>query len=292
MPSSLNVASHLARMAHEHPKQVAIHAPRGRVNPNGPTDHLAITFAELHADSDAIAHGLARREHHPRHANRAHGAAVAGLLRAHVRAVQGRRGAGAHRPRHGRRRNLGRCLAEAEPEAFVGIAKAHAPRRLLGWARKTVRTTVNVGRWRFFCHTSLARLRERGRKRGPWTIPDAGATEPAAILFTSGSTGPAKGVVYTHGIFAAQVEMLKATYGIEPGEIDLCTFPLFALFGPALGMTCVIPDMDATRPAQLDPHKAAAQIRQFGVTNTVRLARGDPATGGAGSRRTYPRPPP
>ena len=52
----------------------------------------------------------------------------------------------------------------------------------------------------------------------------------AAILFTSGSTGIAKGAVYTHGIFAAQVELLKATYGIEPGEVDLCTFPLFALF--------------------------------------------------------------
>src|SRR5262249_44941191 len=164
-------------------------------------------------------------------------------------------------------RNLGRCLAEAGPEAFIGIAKAHAARRLLGWGRKTVRTTVNAGRWRLYCHTSLARLREQGRRRGPWTIPNSGETEPAAILFTSGSTGPAKGVVYTHGIFAAQVEMLKATYGIEPGEIDLCTFPLFALFGPALGMTCVIPDMDASRPAKIDPRKAVSQIRQFGATN-------------------------
>ena len=91
--------------------------------------------------------------------------------------------------------------------------------------------------------------------------------EPAAILFTSGSTGVAKGAVYTHGNFAAQVECLKATYGIEPGEIDLCTFPLFALFGPALGMTCVIPDMNPSRPATINPRKAAAQIRQFGVTN-------------------------
>jgi acyl-CoA synthetase (AMP-forming)/AMP-acid ligase II len=61
--------------------------------------------------------------------------------------------------------------------------------------------------------------------------------------------------------------LLKATYGIEPGEVDLCTFPLFALFGPALGMTCVIPDMDASRPARIDPRKAVAQVRQFGVTN-------------------------
>src|SRR5437773_4455866 len=96
---------------------------------------------------------------------------------------------------------------------------------------------------------------------------DVAPGETAAILFTSGSTGLAKGVIYTHGMFAAQIEMLKATYGIEPGEVDLCTFPLFALFGPALGMTCVIPDMNPTRPARIDPRKASAQIRQFGVTN-------------------------
>src|SRR4029079_18940216 len=102
---------------------------------------------------------------------------------------------------------------------------------------------------------------------GPYPMPDVADTEPAAILLTSGSTGAAKGAEYTHGSFAAQVEMLRATYGIEPGEIDLCTFPLFALFGPALGMTCVIPDMNPAPPATIVPHKAASQIKQFGVTN-------------------------
>jgi acyl-CoA synthetase (AMP-forming)/AMP-acid ligase II len=77
----------------------------------------------------------------------------------------------------------------------------------------------------------------------------------------------AKGAVYSRSIFAAQIELLRDTYGIQPGEVDLCTFPLFALFGPALGMTCVIPDMDASRPAKIDPHKAAAQMAQFHVTN-------------------------
>src|SRR5262249_55989323 len=69
------------------------------------------------------------------------------------------------------------------------------------------------------------------------------------------------------GIFSAQVEMLKTTYGIEPGEVDLCTFPLFALFGPALGMTCVVPDMNPSRPATINPAKAVAAVERFKVTN-------------------------
>ena len=51
-------------------------------------------------------------------------------------------------------------------------------------------------------------------------------------------------------IFQAQVEAFRSIYAIEPGEVDLCTFPLFALFAPALGMTAIVPDMDPTRPAR------------------------------------------
>src|SRR5262249_52343518 len=64
-----------------------------------------------------------------------------------------------------------------------------------------------------------------------------------------------------------QVEMLRRTYNIQPGEVDLCTFPLFALFAPALGMTSVIPEMDATRPALVEPRNIIEPIQQFQVTN-------------------------
>ena len=57
-----------------------------------------------------------------------------------------------------------------------------------------------------------------------------------------------KGVVYRHRHFVAQVGMLRDAFGIEAGGIDLPTFPPFALFDPALGLTSIIPDMDPTRP--------------------------------------------
>src|SRR5690606_23630968 len=94
------------------------------------------------------------------------------------------------------------------------------------------------------------------------TSPD----DVAGILFTSGSTGVPKGVVYGHRHFVAQVDMLRSAFGIAPGGEDLPTFPPFALFDPALGLTSIIPDMDPTRPAKADPRKLHAAIARFGVT--------------------------
>jgi len=180
-------------------------------------------------------------------------------------------------------RNLGRCLAEAEPEGFIGIPLAQLARTVLGWAKPTLRIVVTVapGRpRRLTAHeappaplgkgvrrVSLADVMSAGLSDEPFSIAPTRADDVAAVLFTSGSTGPPKGAVYTHGIFAAQVAMLRELYRIEPGEIDLCTFPLFALFAPALGMTSIVPEMDATRPAQVDPVKIIDAIEGFGATN-------------------------
>jgi acyl-CoA synthetase (AMP-forming)/AMP-acid ligase II len=163
-------------------------------------------------------------------------------------------------------RNLGSCLTEAQPEAFIGVPKAHVARLIFGWARATLRTCVTVGPRLGWGGFSLDDVRWRGAAAAQATAPTQ-LHDIAAILFTSGSTGPAKGAVYTHGIFMAQVEMLRRLYDIRPGEVDLPTFPLFGLFGPALGMTEVLPRMDATRPARADPRKIIADIQAYGVTN-------------------------
>lgn len=163
--------------------------------------------------------------------------------------------------------NLGKGLAEAEPEAFIGIPKAQAARILLRWARSTLKIKVTVGPRALFGGVTLNHVRELGELHAPVTAVESDPNETAAILFTSGSTGPSKGVVYTHEYFTAQVEHIRHLYGIQPGEIDLPTFPLFALFGPALGMTAIIPDMDPTQPAQVDPAKLIEAIENFGVTN-------------------------
>ena len=164
-------------------------------------------------------------------------------------------------------RNLGGCLAHALPEAFIGIAKAHAARVLLGWARGSVRINVTAGSKWFWSGNTLDQLRGQVPAGLPFAPVELAPHETAAILFTSGSTGMPKGAVYTHEIFGAQVEYIRRLYGIEPGEMDLATFPLFALFGPALGMTAVVPEMDASRPAKADPAIISGAILKFGITN-------------------------
>ena len=67
-------------------------------------------------------------------------------------------------------------------------------------------------------------------------------------------------------MFGAQVEAIREHFQIQPGEIDLPAFPLFALFSTALGTTCVIPDLNPSRPAQCDPDKLIDAIRKHSVT--------------------------
>jgi acyl-CoA synthetase (AMP-forming)/AMP-acid ligase II len=162
-------------------------------------------------------------------------------------------------------KNLSQCLAEAEPEAFIGVAKAHVARWLYGWAKATLRIFVSSGFPPWPMATTGALRKASLTQPVLFFLPRP--DDPAAILFTSGSTGVPKGAVYTHGMFCAQVEQLQRIFGIQPGEVDLCTFPLFALFAPALGMTSVIPRMDFTRPAKVHPREICNPVIKFHATN-------------------------
>ena len=157
------------------------------------------------------------------------------------------------------------CLAEARPEAFIGVTKAHIARAVLGWVPgvKLVTSGPKLG----WGGLSTKQLRKLGQKTPGSALADTQPDEMAALLFTSGSTGIPKGVVYYHRHFIAQVEMLRTAFDIRPGEVDLPTFPPFALFDPAMGMTTVVPFMDPTRPAKADPRLLIQTIERFAVTN-------------------------
>ena len=166
-------------------------------------------------------------------------------------------------------KGLGKCIADSQAEAFIGIPAAHLARRIFGWGRGSLNQFVVIksgNRLKSWGVGSTRTLNVASFSGAPphITVND---NQTAAILFTSGSTGPAKGVVYTHRIFNAQVGALRDLLDIRPGEVDLCTFPLFALFAPALGMTSVIPRMDFTRPGRVNPLEVIGPVERFQVTN-------------------------
>jgi len=162
---------------------------------------------------------------------------------------------------------LKQCLEEAAPQGFIGTTKAHLARRWYGWAKDSLKLLVTAGPTLRLGGISLKQLGKLGGSGADDVLHPSAPNDMAAILFTSGSTGIPKGVIYRHRHFNAQVEMLQQAFEIEPGEVSLPTFPPFALFDPALGMTTVVPQMDASRPANADPEKLAAAIEQFQVTN-------------------------
>lgn len=159
---------------------------------------------------------------------------------------------------------LGRFLKvieEVEPEGLVGIPRAFALRKMSPKAFRTVRFEACWGHF-----PEVDDLRRGGTDEKASTA-EVGSDDTAAILFTSGSTGPAKGVVYTHSIFSKQVEILRNVYGFAPDDVDLPGFPLFGLFTAAMGVTGVIPDLDPSRPAQCNPFDLITQIHRYGVTS-------------------------
>lgn len=152
------------------------------------------------------------------------------------------------------------CVLRTAPEAMVGIPLAQIVRRVFKKDFFSIRHSITVG-------TSIYRSRIRKfMSRGVFPMAQTRENELAAILFTSGSTGAPKGVCYEHGMFQAQVDLIRKAYRITPGEVDLPLLPVFALFNPALGTTTIVPQMNPSKPASVDPLDIITAIDQNKVT--------------------------
>lgn len=262
-----NVASRLSVIANLAPGAIAIAEPDGPPSKDGDRNYALTTFQNLQDRSDAIAKGLIRWGIRP-------GMRLAmlvpfggpfielvfALLKTGAVVILIDPGIG--------KKHLVRCLSEAHPDGFVGIPKAHAIRTVLRKRFPNATWNVTLGRRWFWGGKTLEQILAIGNAPPPDSqdeLPIINRPDPAAIIFTTGSTGPPKGVLYTHGTFHAQIDRIRERYDIHRGSRDLACFPLFGLFDAVMGVTTIIPDMDPTRPAEVNPLRLIEAANQWEV---------------------------
>lgn len=152
-------------------------------------------------------------------------------------------------------RGLTSAIRASRVKHVIGPVKAIAAARLLHWAPNAsmIRLSTLSG------SPVISRLEYV-------SAPEPNADDLAAVLFTSGATGPAKGVRYTHRQLYAQRDALQKTYNIIPTDTFVAAFAPFALYGPALGIATGLADMDVTSPGTLTAAALDDACRRVGAT--------------------------
>ncbi|MDB4650838.1 fatty acid CoA ligase family protein [Pirellulaceae bacterium] len=264
-----NVGLLLSQSAKRNPDQIAVAAATDK-RANGKRLYDQITFQQLNDDTNRIAAGLIAAGARP-------GMRLAllvkpgvnfiklvfAMFKANVVTILIDPGMG--------RKNMIRCLSEAEPEGFVAIPMAQAIRCLMRSRFPKADFNVTVGRRYFWGGTTLSQVERLGaesQEQNGEFITENSPEDSAAIIFTTGSTGPPKGVLYQHKNFVKQAEEIRDYYQIEPGGIDISGFPLFALFNAGMGMTTIVPKMDFTKPAEVDPQEIIDAVNDWQATQS------------------------
>ncbi len=259
----MNVAEQLARQAHLNPDMIAIASPTGSPRQGTKRTYQTLSMQDLDRRSASIAAGLQGLGIGP-------GKRIALLVRFgedFISLVFALLKTGATMvlidPGMGRR-NLIKCLEATRPDGFIAIPLAYSITRILRGRFPAAKLNVVAGKWLPGSRTPTLAQIER-EPVGNYRDPIIDSTAESAIIFTTGSTGPPKGVLYTHQTFLSQIELIAERYGIQPGGKDLSCFPLFGLFNAVMGTTTILPDMDPTRPADIDPPRLLDAIEQWNI---------------------------
>ena len=260
-----NLADIVLRVSREDPERIAVVDLDGR-DGDGRRRYKRHTYAELSADVEAVAVGLremgiAERTRTVFMAPPSYEACVMGVALTRV---------GAFTiwidPAVGYR-NVAERLRRVKPEAFVGNALAHIGRITFGWGPRTLRKLVLTegpllpggrtitGFPPFPGAHSIRSLRKRAPAEPQ--PPEVGPDDPCTVLYTTGSTGPAKPTLYPHRNFCQVFRNAHHSWRWDDDDevpVDMAVFPAFLFIPISAGGTMVVPPIDFARqgPAKVN----------------------------------------
>ncbi len=167
-------------------------------------------------------------------------------------------------------RNVAERLSRVQPEAFLGNALAHLGRITFGWGPRDLRKLVLTesplvpgGRIiKGFPPFPGARSIKSLRRHAPAAPqpPQVGPDDPCAVLYTTGSTGPAKPSLYLHRNFCQLFRNAHHSWRFDPDHevpVDMAVFPAFLFIPISAGGTMVVPPIDFARQGPAKVNSAA-----------------------------------
>ncbi|MGP3925637.1 fatty acid CoA ligase family protein [Streptomyces sp. 8N616] len=173
------------------------------------------------------------------------------------------------------------CYCAVGAEAFIGPPPAHAVRVLSRRTFARTRIRVTLGRrWFWGGHTlhglpNADGLPDGNRLPNADGLPDADSpiseNRPAAddlmmIGFTTGSTGPAKGVEYTHRMAAAMADGIRSVHRRSRDDVSLVTLPLYGMLDLVFGSTLVLAPVAPAKVARAEPTALVRALARFEVS--------------------------
>jgi len=256
-----NLADIALRVAREDPERIAVIEPHGRHR------YRRYTYKKLSEDVESVAPGL--REMGVKEGTRivcmappSYETAVFGLALTRVGALTIWID-----PWVGYRRVAER-LRRVHPEGFLGNFLSHIGRVIFGWGPRISGKFLVAGKPGFPGARSIESLR---RKPPSEPIPPAVTPDdPCVILYTTGTTGPAKPSLYKHRNFCQVFRNAHHSWRFwQDGgpPVDMAVFPAFMFISISAGGTMVVPPINFARetPAKVNPRALVEVITDCGV---------------------------